>query len=45
MIPIPLSEQEETILQLLVENSNLKREIEELKYRIKELNWCLEEKD
>jgi cell division septum initiation protein DivIVA len=45
MVPIPLNEQEETILQLLVENSNLKREIEELKHEIKEMKWCLEEKD
>lgn len=45
MVPIPLSDQEEAILQLLVENSSLKREIEELQQRLKELLWSIEEKD
>jgi len=45
MVPIPLSEQEETILQLLIENSKLKDENYKLKEELDRLKWSLEEKD
>ena len=45
MTLVPLNDQEEAILELLIENSKLKQEIEKLKEQVMQLNWCLEEKD
>jgi len=42
---MPLSDQEEAILQLLRENERLKHENDSLKKEIKELLWSIEERD
>jgi hypothetical protein len=45
MTIVPLSDQEEAILELLLENQKMKQENEELKEEIVRLRWTLEEKD
>jgi hypothetical protein len=45
MTIVPLSDQEEAILELLLENQQLKQENENLKDEVIRLKWSLEEKD
>ena len=45
MTLVPLNDQEEAILELLIENSKLKQENEKLKEELMQLKWSLEEKD
>lgn len=45
MIPIPMNETDETILKLLIENSNLKQKINELESKLKEMYWQQQEQD
>lgn len=45
MTIVPLSDQEEAILELLLENQKLKQENENLKEEMHRLKWALEEKD
>lgn len=45
MTIVPLSDQEEAILELLLENQKLKQENENLKDEVIRLKWSLEEKD
>jgi cell division protein FtsB len=45
MTIVPLSDHEEAILELLLENQKLKQENEQLKEENKRLHWTLEEKD
>ena len=45
MTLVPLSDKEEAILELLIENTKLKDEVEKLKEQLKQLYWSLEEKD
>lgn len=45
MTIVPLSDQEEAILELLLENQQLKQENENLKEEVTRLRWTLEEKD
>jgi cell division protein FtsB len=45
MTIVPLSDHEEAILELLLENQKLKQENEQLKEEMHQLKWSLEEKD
>jgi hypothetical protein len=45
MTIVPLSDQEEAILELLLENQKLKQENDNLKEEMIRLKWALEEKD
>ena len=45
MTIVPLSDQEEAILELLLENQKLKQENDNLKEEVYRLKWTLEEKD
>jgi regulator of replication initiation timing len=45
MTIVPLSDQEEAILELLMENQKLKQENDNLKEEMTRLKWALEEKD
>jgi cell division protein FtsB len=45
MTIVPLSDHEEAILELLLENQKLKQENENLKEEITQLKWTLQEQD
>ena len=45
MTIVPLSDQEEAILELLMEIQKLKQENDNLKEEVHRLKWTLEEKD
>lgn len=45
MTIVPLSDQEEAILELLLENQKLKQENQKLKQELHRLLWSIEEKD
>jgi hypothetical protein len=45
MTLVPLSDKEEAILDLLIENTKLKDEVEKLKEELRQIYWSLEEKD
>ena len=45
MTLVPLSDKEEAILELLIENTKLKDEVEKLKEELRQIYWSLEEKD
>lgn len=45
MTIVPLSDQEEAILELLMEIQKLKQENDNLKEEVYRLKWTLEEKD
>ena len=45
MTIVPLSDQEEAILELLMEIQKLKQENDNLKEELRQIYWSLEEKD